>query len=794
MVGNLRIEALIGRGAMGEVFRASQVNLKRPVAVKRIAEHLLSTPDAILRFEREAQCLARVQSPYVIGVHDFGLMKDEDGQDHFLLVMELVEGARSLRSCTETPMRWEEATGLMLHVARGLAAASEFGVIHRDVKPHNIIVSLRGIAKLADFGLARSVDSTDLTTHGTVLGTPAYMAPEACRGEPVDGRGDLYSLGVTWYQLLCGRTPFQSDNTPGMLRAHVDDTPPPLASLAPQVPARICELVHRCLEKEPRNRPANAVVLIELIRRLADDGLVIPDLVILPPLDGLQPDPATAATHLAPSSPKETATLPLSPPSKPVISQSAPVMSEAQGVHATSATQSVFRGAQGGRWRWIAAGVIAVVALTLVVQSRHRGFAYQSQPVRAAQAAGNVLLAERLADELVKRFPDSNDALLLDQQVVSDEITHSLAADGIPATRLLLAQRVSGRDWIDHEALATRIDLAEAEQLVQSKSVDEALSAYELILKRHPNDVSVLTSVVSHLAEHAGNEVVVTAAVHLAELSAQPGQDDLALLRSALWRWDSDSDLMKRARQQLIRHDPTIITECRSRIDSGDSYNTSARFDAYALLNEAQALTSDDRLRFHLVNLIQLTSSFEQFRESLTYLETASQQPDWTAAKAAAHCPAFTSVAALDSWPNEWSTRVMALLARAFVPEIQPAIPRWLASKTEALRFNAWSLMHAAKLDGRFDDFAFHAQTLVSFDPDSESPSMDAALAYFLSRKDTADRERAHQALLAGEAYVDGEWKIYRERLPLHAPYVHNTWLTIHATTVQLEAAGAAAH
>ena len=277
-IGGYDIRRLLGRGAMGEVYLADQVSLRRPVAIKRIADHLLDNHDAVARFEREAQCIARIQSQHVVMVHDFGRFSDEAGDEHYLLVMELVEGGTSLAAVAGTAVDWRLATCVIRQMAEGLEAAAEQGVIHRDIKPSNVMMTAKGLAKLCDFGLARAVDSTAMTMEGSLLGTPLYMSPESCRGDPVGPAGDIYSLGVTWYQLLCGRTPFVADNMMALLRMHLEVSPPPLAELAPAVPAQIASLVDQCLVKDPALRPDSAGTLARAIHALAGEGLLVPPL------------------------------------------------------------------------------------------------------------------------------------------------------------------------------------------------------------------------------------------------------------------------------------------------------------------------------------------------------------------------------------------------------------------------------------------------------------------------------------------------------------------------------------
>ncbi len=293
-IGGLVIGDLLGRGAMGEVYLAEQVSLKRPVAVKRIASNLTDDEEILQRFEREAQCIAKVQHPNVLSVYEFGTFPDERGERHTLLVMELVAGGCSLRDVDPAAADWRTVSSVIMQVAEALAAAAEFGIVHRDIKPDNIMLSAKGEAKLADFGLAKAADSLGMTMSGSVLGTPYYMSPEACLGDPVGHAGDLYSLGATWYHCLAGRPLFESQTTMAILRAHVEDPPEPVRSYAPDLPVVIAELVERCVAKRAEDRPASAQELADVLRELRVDGRGlprrVPELVPAP-----APAPAPAA-------------------------------------------------------------------------------------------------------------------------------------------------------------------------------------------------------------------------------------------------------------------------------------------------------------------------------------------------------------------------------------------------------------------------------------------------------------------------------------------------------------------
>ncbi len=269
VLGPLTIHRLLGRGGMGEVYEAEQTTLRRRVAVKRIADHLVEHPEARARFSREAQTIARLTGEHVVAVYEFGTYSDAAGRPHLLLVLELVEGGLSLRGVLSGgAVPWAAATSVIRQAALGLIAGEELGIVHRDIKPDNLLLTRKGVVKLTDFGLAKSLDSTAISLSGSLLGTPAYLAPEACAGEPADARSDLYSLGATWFHLLTGRTPFLADSTLAMLKRHQQDPPPDVRELAATVPADIAAVVARLLHKSPTGRYTGAAELVAAIDAL----------------------------------------------------------------------------------------------------------------------------------------------------------------------------------------------------------------------------------------------------------------------------------------------------------------------------------------------------------------------------------------------------------------------------------------------------------------------------------------------------------------------------------------------
>ncbi|MCB9737220.1 MAG: protein kinase [Deltaproteobacteria bacterium] len=263
-VGPYRIEGLVGRGGMGEVYRAWDPRLQRTVAIKRI----LPSRDGTLaraRFWREARALAAVHHPGLVTLHDIG----EDGGALYL-AMELVEGAPA--SALAGPWPPEEAATVGRAVALALGAAHAVGVIHRDVKPSNVLVGRDGRARVIDFGLARRVDDGEaLTTAGTLTGTLSYMAPEQIAGAPLTPATDVFSLGATLYALLVGQSPFSRDSTEATAAAVLVASFEPLATARPGVPAALAAVVEACLARDPKARPADGAALGAALEAVAEE-------------------------------------------------------------------------------------------------------------------------------------------------------------------------------------------------------------------------------------------------------------------------------------------------------------------------------------------------------------------------------------------------------------------------------------------------------------------------------------------------------------------------------------------
>ncbi len=268
-IAGLRLGGLLGRGAMGEVYRGEQIALGRPVAIKRIADSLAGDPDAMQRFAREARLVASVQHQHVLVVHDLlPAALDAAGRAHALLVMELVDGATNAGAWCQS-RAWSEQVRLLAQAARGLAAVHGHGIIHRDIKPDNILVTRDGQAKLGDFGLARQEQGTMLTMAGSCMGTPAYMSPEACGGALLGPASDIYSFGASLYHILAGQPVFSRGTHMAVMHAHCYDPIPSLRELRPELPTALTDAVAACLDKDPHRRPTAEALAAALERALA---------------------------------------------------------------------------------------------------------------------------------------------------------------------------------------------------------------------------------------------------------------------------------------------------------------------------------------------------------------------------------------------------------------------------------------------------------------------------------------------------------------------------------------------
>ncbi|MEV6973622.1 serine/threonine-protein kinase [Kitasatospora sp. NPDC093806] len=262
--GRYRLDRELGRGGFGVVWAAHDETIGRPVALKALSEEKAGDEDAVGRFIREARTVGGLSNPHIVTLYDYGRVRDGARWTHYL-VMELVQGrplsALLAAGRPEVPvaLRW------VRQVCKALDAAHRNGVVHRDIKPENIMITDDGEAKVLDFGIARLLTQAGggLTSTGVVIGTPPYLAPECWSGEQLDGRADLYALGVVLYQLCTGSRPFNAGSAVTMMYAHLHEEPPPPGTPDPALDRLILQL----LAKDPADRPADAA---EVRRRLRD--------------------------------------------------------------------------------------------------------------------------------------------------------------------------------------------------------------------------------------------------------------------------------------------------------------------------------------------------------------------------------------------------------------------------------------------------------------------------------------------------------------------------------------------
>jgi serine/threonine-protein kinase len=304
LAGRYRLDRRLAQGGMAEVWLATDLSLDRKVALKWLKPSLATDPVVAERFRREAIAVAGLTHPNIVAVHD---VFEEDGRQ--AVVMQLVDG-KSLRQLLDVQTRLSPE--LTIHigvcVAAALDAAHKAGFVHRDVKPGNILVTPDGRVLLTDFGIAKGLDgsSEDLTSDNVMMGTAKYLSPEQVRGRKLDGRADLYSLGLVLYECLAGRVPFLGETDADTALARLQRDPTDLARLRPTVPRGLVNLIHRLLARNPNHRPATGAELRAELQRVAEepppeiDGTPLS----VPPASSPAPGPAGPFVRTRPGAPR----------------------------------------------------------------------------------------------------------------------------------------------------------------------------------------------------------------------------------------------------------------------------------------------------------------------------------------------------------------------------------------------------------------------------------------------------------------------------------------------------------
>ncbi|HEX5719018.1 MAG TPA: protein kinase [Thermoanaerobaculia bacterium] len=303
VLGNsYRLVEKVGEGGMGAVYRAVDLMLDRDVAIKAIRPELAREPEIVERFRSEARLLARVSHPAIATIYSFF----QDGDDLFL-AMEFVRG-RSLSRVLESEgaLPWDQAVRLLSAAMEGIEVAHRAGIIHRDLKPDNLMIGEAGTVKVMDFGIARAAGSGHLTRTGLLVGTLRYMAPEQIQGEEADHRVDIYALGTVLYQTITGRSPFDGKSDYAIIRAQIEEMPPPPSTVVPAIPGWLDRAVLRALAKKPAERFQSVE---EMRRFLATRGGTIPTGDVTR-VTGTRPEIAELPTLVTPPRPAARPSIP----------------------------------------------------------------------------------------------------------------------------------------------------------------------------------------------------------------------------------------------------------------------------------------------------------------------------------------------------------------------------------------------------------------------------------------------------------------------------------------------------
>ncbi len=284
-LGRFVLLHMLGKGGMGEVWKAQDPRLGRDVAVKILPPELAKDPDSHARFEREYKILAAMNHPCIAHLYEAGEeipvapnpAESRSSEKISFLVMELVEGKSLSDMLQSSQLPATGAVRLGRQIAKALAVAHRAGIIHRDLKPANIMVTAKNQVKVLDFGLARPISTTgsamlpEVTVPGMVMGTAAYLSPEQVRGNPADARSDIWAFGCVLYQMLAGKRPFPSHSVPEILAGILRDEPEDLRAMFPSLSVSLIKLVSRCLDKEPSRRPQTALEIATSLKIIGNE-------------------------------------------------------------------------------------------------------------------------------------------------------------------------------------------------------------------------------------------------------------------------------------------------------------------------------------------------------------------------------------------------------------------------------------------------------------------------------------------------------------------------------------------
>lgn len=593
-IGAYRIERRLGRGGMGEVFLAYDERLDRRVAIKRIRRDLEESPERRRRFRREARSAARVSHPSIVRIYD--ILEDDDGD---CIVMEYVEG-RPLSSELRAGLPGARAVSLARQLTAGLEAAHDNGLVHRDLKAENVIVSPSGDVKILDFGLAKQVSAEGLgeglTREGAIVGTSHSMSPEQAGGETVDERSDLFSLGVLFYEMFTGRSPFMASSAAQTLRRILSEDPVPPRALRPELPEPLAQLIQRMLSKQPENRPQSASEVTSDLKGLERQTA------------NLGPPPGAAFGSVSALAGSQSMTSPaqsLTPP-----------LSVSAGEDAF-APETIGGGWSASRRIGLALVLLAAAGLSALLLSQ----VWPGEPSRlrilvlgAAVAAGSDDEAQRVSFALQRAIYD---ALASFERV--DPVLYSRgngpydspgqAAQAVSADEALQAELEcrQGDCWVS----MLRADSGEAGVILGGTPAFEVAGRPEYSLE-------LARAVRRNLAQLYSGYLPRGVSSDLAEVSQEGYLHYLQLRRSSRGRWPTRADLEEA--EAILDDSPRFVSGCLLAAEFARSLGEFRRAIDWA--RQARRLAPDDPRPLRILAMIEtLRGRLEEAETALSELE-----------------------------------------------------------------------------------------------------------------------------------------------------------------------------
>jgi serine/threonine kinase PknH len=486
--GRYRLVALLGRGGMGEVWRAHDTETDRIVAIKLLPAVMSADEEFKQRFRREAHAAARLNDPHVIPIHHYG---EIDGQ--LYVDMRLIEGRDLETVLADGPLDPERAVRIIEQVARALHAAHKVGLIHRDIKPSNILLDADDFAYLIDFGIARALDETRMTKSGNTIGTFQYIAPERLDDQAEeDARADIYSLACVLYEALTGHPPFPGNTMAQLVNAHLYVPPPRPSTTQSNVPAHIDDVIATGMAKDPKQRYATTIELANAARDAITDPIARPSLSPPTPPPGLRPinpPPAAATKYRQPPAPSTRApATPLAPSTRPPAPPLAPQSTDFVSVPQTyGPVASPQPRRQAGRVAAIVATIVVLAAGIIGISGYLLLHRHTAQPSTVRPASPSSSTASAPNSNSPPPPPSAINGLLLGV----DQINAAMGTTGM-ASANTLTEMPDNSSWVSDQAC---LPLSAA---VQAKVyADSGYSAVRVQVVSKPQQNMVEQAVVS---------------------------------------------------------------------------------------------------------------------------------------------------------------------------------------------------------------------------------------------------------------------------------------------------------